>query len=340
MSDGNCTYAEFKTLDAAGKCSAATNECNDQVNVFNLFQLYFCSMGEHLYYLIPFGIVYLVLLFDLISSTCENWLTAPLTKIGKTLHFSEALSGVTLIALANGAPDAIAAYSAAGQVSTDGSDTFLAVGSIFGANLFITTIVLFQVIRNGNEIQMQYQTIARDMIFFIIGTLVLIGYGVYGKIGPIQTFAYLGIYVVYCVVVVIQERSLSKETTEPEAVDQENNNQEPLTSGEADPQKSKATSRKGTTRKTVQQIEKEIMKEVVERVFVPEFQGVDEYIQPQRVAKDGVSLQPVHEISHETEGAINPNFLAPPQPNNQRTSSPGDRSSMARKQSLLDKTLE
>ena len=107
----------------------------------------------------------------------------------------------------NPGPDVIASYTAAGQ-SVGTTATFLAVGSILGANLFTTTVVLFRVLLNSDSIQMQYQTILRDMIFFILATATIIAFGIVGKITWEMTLGYLGIYLTYIVIVLIQERSL------------------------------------------------------------------------------------------------------------------------------------
>jgi solute carrier family 24 (sodium/potassium/calcium exchanger), member 6 len=56
---------------------------------------------------------------------------------------------VTLIAFANGAPDVMTAFVASGNES----GILIAVGSIFGAGLFITTVVLGRVIYTAKIIK-------------------------------------------------------------------------------------------------------------------------------------------------------------------------------------------
>ena len=58
---------------------------------------------------------------------------------------------VTLIALANGAPDVMTAFVASGS----GEGILFAVGSIFGAGLVITTVVLGRVIFLSKIIKVQ-----------------------------------------------------------------------------------------------------------------------------------------------------------------------------------------
>jgi Ca2+/Na+ antiporter len=323
--------------------------CSDQVNVVNLFYVYFCMMQGHIYYLIPFGIVFLLFLFDTISSTCENWLATPLTKIGKTLHFSEALSGVTLIALANGSPDVIASFSAAGQAS-GGTATFLAVGSIFGANLFTTTVVLFRVLTNSeNSIKMQYQTILRDLIFFILSTSTIIGFGIYGKITWYMTAGYLSLYVCYCIIVVVQERGLESISSKKEKKEQEEEEnpglQDSLTSGTSpEEQRERVITKKKTIKKTIYEIEKEIMKEVEEKMFVQEYQGVDHMLQiPVKIDEQrpisAISLQPKPDgIPNYLNPASDPNHLEDPA--HKVLQSPASETRRTRAPTMIEKVME
>lgn len=84
-----------------------------------------------------------VICFHLLSSTAENYLSPALAKLAEILKFSETLAGVTLLALGNGAPDVITAIVAGGG---DSDGISIAIGSIFGAGLFVTTATLASVI--------------------------------------------------------------------------------------------------------------------------------------------------------------------------------------------------
>lgn len=57
------------------------------------------------------------------------------------------MAGVTLLAFGNGAPDVITAI-VAGNSGDDAMN--IAIGSIFGAGLFVTTITIAAVVSNGN----------------------------------------------------------------------------------------------------------------------------------------------------------------------------------------------
>jgi sodium/potassium/calcium exchanger 6 len=75
---------------------------------------------------------------------------------------SESLAGITLVALGNGAPDVITAI-VAGKGGSEGDDDSpedsgiaITIGSIFGANLFVTTVTLARVIYMAKEIKVRF----------------------------------------------------------------------------------------------------------------------------------------------------------------------------------------
>ena len=91
---------------------------------------------------------------------------------------NDALAGVTLIALANGAGDVVTAIVASG--GDDG--VAYNIGALFGAGLFVCTIVMTFTILAAPElpIVVSVNTIYRDMTFYIGSTLVVIACGIYG----------------------------------------------------------------------------------------------------------------------------------------------------------------
>jgi len=85
---------------------------------------------------------------------------------------------VTLIALANGAGDVVTAIVASG-----GSDgVAYNIGALFGAGLFVCTIVMtFTIMASPIQpIVVNVNTIYRDMTFYIISTAFVVFMGVYG----------------------------------------------------------------------------------------------------------------------------------------------------------------
>ena len=84
----------------------------------------------------------------------------------------EALAAVTLLALANGAGDVITALVASS--APDGLS--YNIGSIYGAGLFVTTIVVALTIKNSGSVQLEPALIWRDIGFYILATLTVIGF--------------------------------------------------------------------------------------------------------------------------------------------------------------------
>ena len=83
-----------------------------------------------------------------------------------------------MIALANGAGDVVTAIVASG-----GDDCVAYnIGALFGAGLFVCTIVMtFTILASPVQpIIVNVNTIYRDMSFYILSTLVVVACGIYG----------------------------------------------------------------------------------------------------------------------------------------------------------------
>jgi sodium/potassium/calcium exchanger 6 len=109
----------------------------------------------------------------------DEYIAEALIYITKWLKFSEALAGVTLLALANGAGDLITAV-----VSSDGEEGVnYNIGSLLGAGLFVITIVLTLTIRAAPfKIKVDKNVIYRDVVFYIIGVSTVIIFGIVGEL--------------------------------------------------------------------------------------------------------------------------------------------------------------
>jgi sodium/potassium/calcium exchanger 6 len=83
-------------------------------------------------------IIFHIILLRFISETIDEYVAPAITFISKWLNLSEALSAVTLLALANGAGDVITALVASG---TDDAISYN-IGSLYGAGLFCCTLVI------------------------------------------------------------------------------------------------------------------------------------------------------------------------------------------------------
>ena len=93
--------------------------------------------------------------------------------LSKKFKFSEALAGVTLLALANGAPDIISSFVAGGE----DNGVIISIGALYGASLFVCNFVFCIVIRASphKSIKIPSKYFLRDVtLFFIATTLIFI----------------------------------------------------------------------------------------------------------------------------------------------------------------------
>jgi sodium/potassium/calcium exchanger 6 len=109
-----------------------------------LAEFYYCSFIDgNIFMMLPIILLGLFIPFVLLGSTADNYLTPALEKLSKRFHFSETLAGVTLLAFANGAPDVLSSFSAS---SGNSQGIYLSLGAVFGAGLFVTTVVFARII--------------------------------------------------------------------------------------------------------------------------------------------------------------------------------------------------
>ena len=113
---------------------------------------------------------------------------------------SDALAGVTLLAFANGAGDVITALVS--SESTEGVS--YNIGSLFGAGLFVITFVMYMTIdASPVPITLATETVYRDIIFYIIGTLMVIAFAFFGKLTWWTSVLMLLLYVALVITTVI-----------------------------------------------------------------------------------------------------------------------------------------
>ena len=116
---------------------------------------------------------------------------------------SEALAGVTLLALANGAGDVITAIVASG--SEDGVS--YNIGALFGAGFFVCSMVICLTIKKAEtDIIVDKSTIYRDVGFYILGTGLVMFFAVWGEIPWWGAMSMLLLYLLLVIVTYIQDK--------------------------------------------------------------------------------------------------------------------------------------
>ena len=112
-----CNYETvFNPIYNSQRCSLIAKQvCAPTESFINFYSIYFCGLNEMLIIYIIILILIIMLIFKLMSSIVEEYIAPAISYISEVLELSEALSAVTLLALANGAGDVITALVASGS---------------------------------------------------------------------------------------------------------------------------------------------------------------------------------------------------------------------------------
>ncbi|KAG7244022.1 hypothetical protein INR49_006183 [Caranx melampygus] len=143
-------------------------------------------------------IIWLLFLFVILGLTASKFFCPNLSAISTSLHLTHNVAGVTFLALGNGAPDIFSAIAAFSHPHTAG----LAVGALFGAGIFVTTVVAGSVAL-VKPFAVASRPFLRDVIFYmaaVFWTFLMLYRGT-TTLG--ETLGYLSLYVVYVLTVII-----------------------------------------------------------------------------------------------------------------------------------------
>jgi solute carrier family 24 (sodium/potassium/calcium exchanger), member 6 len=213
--EATCTYKYLSSLNGtSAQCIAVQTYCSPKLQFYiDFYKMHYCTFNGNFLPTLFLGTIVIFIIFNVLSNTCEEYMAPSLLKISKKLKMSEVLAGVTLIALANGAPDVISSFAAGGD-SDNGLQ--LSIGALFGANLFTTTLIMARCIYltpKTQEIKLKF-TQYRDLAFFVITSCVVLLLGYIKTITPLIVALYFVLYVVYMVVVLSQEKRLREEAAQ------------------------------------------------------------------------------------------------------------------------------
>ncbi|XP_063752954.1 mitochondrial sodium/calcium exchanger protein isoform X2 [Eleginops maclovinus] len=187
-------------ISAADRCAFVKNtpDCNLEDGFINYLYLAFCLLAPNLTPLtITLCVIWLLFLFIILGLTASKFFCPNLSAICTSLHLTHNVAGVTFLALGNGAPDVFSAMAAFSHPHTAG----LAVGALFGAGIFVTTVVAGSVAL-VKPFAVASRPFLRDVIFYMVAVFwtFLMLYRGTTTVG--ETLGYLGLYVVYVLTVI------------------------------------------------------------------------------------------------------------------------------------------
>ncbi|XP_061585085.1 mitochondrial sodium/calcium exchanger protein [Cololabis saira] len=200
---------DVMNLSAAERCAFVknTSDCNMEDGFINYLDLAFCLLPPNLTPLtITLCIIWLLLLFVILGLTASKFFCPNLSAISSSLHLSHNVAGVTFLALGNGAPDIFSAIAAFSHPHTAG----LAVGALFGAGIFVTTVVAGSVAL-VKPFAVASRPFLRDVSFYMVAVFWTFLMLYRGTTTLQETLGYLGLYVLYVLIVIISAYIYSRQ---------------------------------------------------------------------------------------------------------------------------------
>ena len=190
------------TISASEKCLHLSTVCAESQETINIFKIYFCYLNGITPLFLIFFLIFLLILFKFICSTVEEYIAPAILYLSKYLNLSDALSGVTLLAFANGAGDVITAI-----VASDSKEGIsYNVGSLYGAGFFVVTLVLALTIYNSPvEVVIKSSVLWRDCGFYVLASLLTTIFAIQGYISFFSSLMMLVLYFIYVLVVVFED---------------------------------------------------------------------------------------------------------------------------------------
>lgn len=201
MSENTDKCVIVMSLNATDRCTFVKNTSDCQVDdcFINYLEVSFCLLPANLTPLaITLCIIWLIFLFIILGLTASKFFCPNLSAISTSLHLTHTVAGVTLLALGNGAPDIFSAMAAFSHPHTAG----LAVGALFGAGIFVTTVVAGSVAL-VKPFAMASRPFLRDVIFYMAAVFWTFVILYRGTISLGETLGYLTLYVVYVLTVIV-----------------------------------------------------------------------------------------------------------------------------------------
>jgi len=194
---------DYHHANKSDRCDFITNteSCEDNDGLIHYLKFVYCVLPNALPVADAFLFVWIAYLFVCLAITAEDYFCPALTTISKMLKLSQNVAGVTFLALGNGSPDIFSCIVALGSGSLE--TTFLAFGAMFGAGLFVNTVVVGAVTISQDSYVLARRPFFRDCIFYL-AAIYWTWYNCYnGKLSLGTGIGYIVLYVFYVVLVIL-----------------------------------------------------------------------------------------------------------------------------------------
>uniref|UniRef100_A0A023G2P6 Putative sodium/potassium/calcium exchanger 6 n=1 Tax=Amblyomma triste TaxID=251400 RepID=A0A023G2P6_AMBTT len=203
---------DVTSLNLTDRCEFVRSEpsCVPNMGLVNYLEIIYCLLGpEHYVESLLLTVAWLLVLFVGLGVTSGDFLTPALFVISKTLHMSQNMAGVTLLAFGNGSPDIFAALAGVRQGSYE-----LVIGGLIGGGIFVTTVVAGSVFLT-KPFKLAGRPFTRDCVFYFSAAAWAFYMFYTGEITMLHAIGFICLYCVYMALVVVSgilyQRYLAKE---------------------------------------------------------------------------------------------------------------------------------
>jgi hypothetical protein len=209
---------DITLLNQTDRCNftLTSSYCAILEGFVNYTQLVYCDFGELIPLIMVILLVWWVFLFVSLAVCADDFFCTALVIIVKTLDMSPNVAGVTFLAFGNGAPDLFSAIAA--FLAMKAGDAGLAIGGLFGAGIFVTTIIVGTV-AYVKPFKVTERPFLRDDIFYLGGAFWMLWIIWRERIYLYDAVGFVLLYIVYVVVVVLSgavNRQLNSSVNEGE----------------------------------------------------------------------------------------------------------------------------
>ncbi|XP_032085596.1 mitochondrial sodium/calcium exchanger protein [Thamnophis elegans] len=205
IQSSNVDCREVGKQNQSDRCSFIRQNPNCKMDngFLNYLNGVFCVFPAALQPLvITLYVFWLLYLFVILGVTAEKFfcpnLSAISTKLRLAHNVAPFLHGVTFLAFGNGAPDIFSAVVAFSDPRTAG----LAIGALFGAGIFVTTVVAggIALVRPFTAASRPF---LRDAIFYMIAVFLTFVALYFEQVTLAEALSFLGLYIFYVLTVVV-----------------------------------------------------------------------------------------------------------------------------------------
>ncbi|WBW70852.1 sodium/calcium exchanger [Schizosaccharomyces osmophilus] len=205
----NLSCSDVRFVEPQEQCRFAKQFCWDETSGYiNYPELYYCSFHRFPRLGLTIIVIWLGILFTSIGVSASDFFTTNLVTISSLLQLSDAVVGVTFLALGNGSPDVLSTFAAV-RVQSGG----LALGELLGSAFFIVAIVAGSICLIC-PFQICKHHFIRDVSFFA-GTVILLIFFLMrdGSLCLWQSFVMISYYLFYVLFVFFSSNSKEFYTT-------------------------------------------------------------------------------------------------------------------------------